>query len=176
VAANYPGTKLAITEYNWGALESVNGALAQAEVLAIFGWQGLDVATLWGPPDPVKQVPGVLAFQIFRNYDGSGSAFGDGSLAATSSDQSKLAIYAAERSKDNMLTVLVLNKSFGALTSSVGLTTSATTAQVFQYSNANTSAIVKQANVTVTQPSGGGAASVAMTFPAQSITLLVMPR
>ncbi len=176
VAANYPGTKLAITEYNWGALESVNGALAQAEVLAIFGWQGLDVATLWGPPDPVKQVPGVLAFQMFRNYDGSDSAFGDGSLAATSSDQSTLAIYAAERSKDNMLTVLVLNKSFGALTSSMGLTTSATSAQVFQLSNANTSAIVKQANVTVTQPSGGGAASVAMTFPAQSMTLLVMPR
>jgi hypothetical protein len=176
VAANYPGTKLAITEYNWGAQESVNGALAQAEVLAIFGAQGLDMGALWGQPDPVKQLPGLLAFQLFQSYDGNGSAFGDGSLAATSSDQSKLSIYAAKRSKDNMLTVLVLNKSFGTLTSNVSLTTSATSAQVFQYSNANTSAIVKQANVTVTQPSGGGAASVAMTFPAQSMTLLVMPR
>ena len=34
VAANYPGTRLAITEYNWGAPESVNGALAQADVVA----------------------------------------------------------------------------------------------------------------------------------------------
>jgi len=176
VAANYPGTKLAVTEYNWGGQESVNGALAQAEILAIFGWQGLDIGTLWGPPDPVSQVPGLLAFQLFRNYDGADSAFGDGSLATTSSDQSKLAIYAAQRSKDNMLTVLVLNKTFGALTSSVGLTTSATSTQVFQYSNANPSAIVKLANTAVTQPSSGGAASVAMTFPAQSITLLVMPR
>ena len=40
VANNYPGTKLAITEYNWGGLESVNGALAQADILGIFGSYG----------------------------------------------------------------------------------------------------------------------------------------
>jgi hypothetical protein len=27
-----PGTKLAITEYNWGGLETINGALTQAPV------------------------------------------------------------------------------------------------------------------------------------------------
>ncbi len=37
VDENYPGTKLAITEYNWGALNHINGALAQADVLGIFG-------------------------------------------------------------------------------------------------------------------------------------------
>jgi hypothetical protein len=37
VDAHYPGTKLAITEYNWGALNHINGALAQADVLGIFG-------------------------------------------------------------------------------------------------------------------------------------------
>src|SRR5690606_5167934 len=36
IAAEYPGTKTAITEYNWGGLEHVNGALAQADVLGIF--------------------------------------------------------------------------------------------------------------------------------------------
>ncbi len=174
VAQNYPGTKLALTEYNWGGQESMNGALAQAEVLAIFGREGLDLGTLWGPPDPVAQLPGLIAFELFQSYDGQGSAFGDGSLAATSADQSRLAIYAAQRSKDNMLTVLVLNKSFGALTSSVSLTTSATSAQVYQYSNANLSAITKLSNATVSQSNGVG--SVALTFPAQSITLLVMPR
>ncbi|HLI77192.1 MAG TPA: glycoside hydrolase family 44 protein, partial [Acidobacteriaceae bacterium] len=55
VAANYPGTKTAITEYNWGGQESLNGAVAQADILGIFGREGLDMATLWGPPDPVKQ-------------------------------------------------------------------------------------------------------------------------
>jgi len=33
----YPGTKLSISEYNWGGLESLNGALTQADVLGIFG-------------------------------------------------------------------------------------------------------------------------------------------
>ena len=51
VTANYTGTKLAITEYNWGALDHINGAVAQADVLGIFGREGLDLATLWGPPD-----------------------------------------------------------------------------------------------------------------------------
>lgn len=46
----YPGTEIAITEYNWGGLESINGALAQADVLGIFGREGADLATLWGPP------------------------------------------------------------------------------------------------------------------------------
>jgi hypothetical protein len=172
VNANYPGTKLALTEYNWGAQESVNGALAQAEVLALFGREGLDLATIWGPPDPVKQLPGLLAFQLFQNYDSAGSPFGDGSLSATSADQSKLAIYAAQRSKDNVLTVLILNKTFGDLTSTVALTTSATAAHVYQYSNANTSAITHLADLPVTTTAGKS--TVTTTFPAQSFTLLVM--
>jgi len=47
VTANYTGTQLAITEYNWGGLEHINGAVAQADVLGIFGREGLDLATLW---------------------------------------------------------------------------------------------------------------------------------
>ena len=50
VANDYPGTKLAITEYNWGGQEHINGALAQADILGIFGREGLDLGTLWGPP------------------------------------------------------------------------------------------------------------------------------
>ena len=37
VDQNYPGTKLAITEYRWGALDSITGAIAQADILGIFG-------------------------------------------------------------------------------------------------------------------------------------------
>ena len=37
VANDYPGTKTAITEYNWGGQEHINGALAQADILGIFG-------------------------------------------------------------------------------------------------------------------------------------------
>ena len=72
VAQYYPGTKLAIGEYNWGALDHINGALAQADVLGIFGREGLDLATLWAPPTASQ--PGAFAFRMYRNYDGAGGA------------------------------------------------------------------------------------------------------
>lgn len=80
VNQNYPGTKLAITEYTWGALDSITGAVAQADILGIFGREGLDLATIW--PDIPGQTgllptdPGAFAFQIFLNYDSNGGQFG----------------------------------------------------------------------------------------------------
>ena len=109
VAANYPGTKLAITEYNWGALDHINGAVTQADVLGIFGRQGLDLATLWSPPDATE--PGAFAFRMYRNYDGADHAFGETSVRAVSADQDRLAIYAAKRGADNALTLIIINKS-----------------------------------------------------------------
>ena len=50
IAAHYPGTKLAISEYNWGYDDGISGALAQAEALAIFGREGVDLATRWVAP------------------------------------------------------------------------------------------------------------------------------
>jgi hypothetical protein len=171
VAKEYPGTKTAITEYNWGAQEHINGALAQADVLGIFGREGLDLATLWGPPDPVKGLPGLKAFELYRNYDGAGSMFGDVSLLSASADQGKLAVYGAMRSSDGAVTVMVLNKSFGELTSTLTLTREGTAAaKRFVYSNADLSAIVAGPEVRLK----AGVATV--TFPAASITLLVVQR
>jgi len=167
VAANYPGTKTAVTEYNFGGLESISGAIAQAETLAIFGWQGLDMAALWGPPDPTTQVPGLMAFNFFLNYDGAGSKFGDGSLNATSADPTQLTVYAANRSSDNKTTVIVFNKTYQDETSTLTLTTSAASAQVYQYSIADLTKISSQTAATVTS------GATTLTFPAQSITLLV---
>jgi hypothetical protein len=179
VAADYPGTKTAITEYNWGGQEHINGAVAQADILGIFGQYGLDLGTLWGPPD-ASQVPGLMAFEIYRNYDGKSSTFGDTALASSSADQSKLSVYGALRSADNAVTVVVINKTYGDLTATLSLdnlTSSSGSAQVFLYSNANLAAIVAQSPLTVTPPSGGGTAStISTTFPAQSITLLVVPQ
>ena len=119
VTDNYPGTKLAISEYNWGGLEFINGALAQADVLGIFGRGGLDLATLWSPPDITQ--PGMFAFRMYRNYDGQGHTFGDISLQSASADQDKLAIYAAERASDGALTLMAINKTAQPLTSSLSL-------------------------------------------------------
>ncbi|HEY6124005.1 MAG TPA: glycoside hydrolase family 44 protein, partial [Steroidobacteraceae bacterium] len=47
IAANYPDTKLAITEYNYGGGNHISGGIAQADVLGVFGREGLYAATLW---------------------------------------------------------------------------------------------------------------------------------
>jgi hypothetical protein len=45
VDADYhTGAPIGITEYNWGAEGHINGATAQADILGIFGREGLDMA------------------------------------------------------------------------------------------------------------------------------------
>ena len=179
VAKDYPGTKVAFTEYNWGGQESINGAVAQADILGIFGSYGLDMATLWGPPDPTTQVPGLMAYEIYRNYDGKNSMFGDTALASTSGNQGTLSVYGALRTADSMVTVVIINKTYGDLTAALSLAnlTPNGTAKAFLYSNANLAGIVAQPDVTVTPPAVGGTTStISTTFPAQSITILVVPK
>jgi hypothetical protein len=120
-----------------------------------------------------------MAFEVFRNYDGGNHMFGDMAISSVSGDQGKLSVYGALRTKDNMVTVVVINKTYGDLTSTLSvdnLPASVTSAQSFLYSTGNLAAIVAQANVPVTPASGSSTASTISTkFPAQSITLLVMP-
>jgi Glycoside hydrolase family 44 len=177
IANNYPGTKTATTEYNWGGQEQINGALAQADLLGIFGKYGLDLATLWGPPD-ASQVPGLMAFAIYRNYDGAGSKFGDIALASTSAAQGQLSVYAAVRSSDQAVTVVVINKTYGDLTSTLSLAnlTAIGKAKVYQYSNSNLAAIAALPDQAVTPPAAGSTTStITAAFPAASITLFVIP-
>jgi len=168
VDTNYPGTKLAITEYNWGGLESINGAQTQADVLGIFGREGLDLATIWGPPESIQ--PGAFAFRIYRNYDGAGHGFGDTGVQATSADQDKLSVYAARRSADNALTIVVINKSTSDRTSNITLAgiIPQPTASVYRYSPANLKAIEHLADQAVTTT------GFSSTFPGDSITLFVI--
>jgi uncharacterized protein (TIGR03437 family) len=172
VSANYPGTKTAISEYNWGALEDITGAVAQADILGIFGRYGLDMATMWPDGNFAVGVPGAFAFQIFLNYDGNGNQFGQTSVFATTGDPDTLDIFAAQRS-DSALTILVLNKTSAAITDSVIILDFApdlVNAQAWQYSSANLNQIVKFTGATFSS------GAVAATFPAYSMTLFVIPQ
>jgi hypothetical protein len=172
-----PGTS--IDEYNFGGLESINGAVTQADVLGIFGKYGLTMGVFWPTTNYTQQVPGNMAFEMYRNYDGSKSTFGDNELSSTTGDQSKLAVYAASRTSDGALTIMVINKTYGDLTDTLSLnnlTSTAASAQVYQYSNANLNAITSQPAATITAPvSPSTTGTITATFPAQSITLLVIP-
>jgi hypothetical protein len=180
VAKDYPGTKTAIDEYNFGGMEAINGALTQADILGIFGREGLDLGTMWPTEDPSAQIPGMMAFEIYRNYDGNKSTFGNAALASTSTNQGALSVYGALRSSDNAVTIVVINKTYGDLTTTLSidnLAAGAGPAQPYLYSNANLAAIVAQAPITIPPPAPGGFPStITTTFPAQSITLLVIPQ
>ena len=110
----YPGTPIAITEYSWGAEETMNGGTTQADILGIFGREGLDMATRWATP-PTGSPP-YLAFKLYRNYDGRNSTFGDTSVRVRTPDPDTISAFAALR-KDGALTLVVINKQLDSPTS-----------------------------------------------------------
>jgi hypothetical protein len=178
VADNYPGTETANTEYNWGGPEHISGAVAQADILGIFGREGLDLATIWGPPE--LNSPLMFAFKIFRNYDDAGGEFGNTSLTATSADQGKLSVYAARRNADHAVTVVVINKTFGDLRSdlTLGQFKARGPAKVYQYSSAALNQIRVLAAIKASKAAGKTKAVVLkdQLFPAMSITLYAISR
>jgi hypothetical protein len=167
VAAYYPGTPVAVTEYNWGAEGHINGATAQADVLGIFGREGLDMAARWTTPD--ASTPVYKAMKMYRNHDGNRSTFGDVSVSASAPDPDEVSAFAAERSSDGALTVIAVNKSFSARAAAIQVRNfvGAGSAQVYQLTSANR--IDRLADATA----AGG--QVNATLPAQSITLFVLP-
>jgi mannan endo-1,4-beta-mannosidase len=117
VAANYPGTELAMTEYNYGVGDHISGGLAQADVLGVVGREGVYLATYWGDGAGNQPLPPYIkaAFQLYRNYDGNGGVFGDTAVTAAPADQAKASVFAATDSKHpDLLTVLVINKDLRA--------------------------------------------------------------
>jgi hypothetical protein len=117
IAANYPGTELAMTEYNYGVGDHISGGLAQADVLGVLGREGVYLATYWGDGAGNTPLPGYVkaAFQLFRNYDGKGGTYGDTAVTAAPADQGKASVFAAVDSKrPELLTVLVINKDLRA--------------------------------------------------------------
>ncbi|PKU24506.1 cellulase [Telmatospirillum siberiense] len=104
----HPGTPIAITEYNWGAETTMNGATAQADVLGIFGREGLDMAARWATPPTGS--PTYLAMKLYRNYDGRKSAFGETGISARVADPDHLSAFAALRAADGAMTVMVIDK------------------------------------------------------------------
>ena len=134
VADNYPGTKTGITEYNWGAQDTITGAIAQADILGIFGREQLDYGTVWTSLSPTS--PAAFAFMIYLNYDGNGGQFGGTSVSATSGNPDVLSIFAAKR-YDSSLTMVVLNKTSALRRCHRAANfTPAGAAQAWQYSSA----------------------------------------
>ncbi|MDQ1304190.1 MAG: hypothetical protein QG671_17 [Actinomycetota bacterium] len=168
VAANYPGTKVGLTEYNWGAEGHMSGAVAQADVLGILGREGADLATRW--TTPAAGSPAYQAFRLFRNYDGKHSTFGSTSVQTTVTNPDNVAAFAATR-PDGTTTVMLLNKYLSNSTpinlAVAGLPSTPTAAQVWQLAGGSTQRVADARYAD---------GKLSLTVPAQSVTLVVLPR
>ncbi len=165
----YAGTPAALTEYNWGAEDHINGATTQADIEGILGREGLDIATRWTVP--TSGSPTYKAMQMYRNYDGAGSTFGDTSISAHAPQPDDLSAFAALRSSDGAMTVMVISKVLSGDTP-VALTLAnfaqSGSAKVYRLTASNV--IQQLSNVSW---SGG---VLDDTEPAQSITLYILPK
>nr|AGS52267.1 glycoside hydrolase family 9-like Ig-like protein [uncultured bacterium contig00059] len=104
----YPGTKLAITEYNFGWENHVSGGIAQADALGIFASHGVYLATLWPMTDNLAY--SYAGINLYTNYDGKGGAFG-GTLVKSATDNIEKSSVYASTDANGALHIILLNKS-----------------------------------------------------------------
>ena len=110
IDTGWPGTKLAITEYENGGGAHIAGAIAQADNLGVFGSFGLFAASFW--PTSLDYPFVIAAFKMYRDYDGQLGSFGDISIPATSSDIAKVATYVSQdSSRSNRYVIVAINRS-----------------------------------------------------------------
>ncbi|HEX3896922.1 MAG TPA: glycoside hydrolase family 44 protein [Rudaea sp.] len=160
-----PGTKLAITEYAWDQDGTNDGAVAQAEVLAIFAREGVDLATRWVAPAANSKAE--RGFRIFLNYDGAGARVEGDSVAATSGSVDQVGAYAFHGNGNTM--VLLTNKD--TVSHGVALAFNSprnATWTLYGFDPANTQHVIDTGNVTTNT-------LTLNPLPAMSASLLVVP-
>ncbi|MCR5122335.1 MAG: glycoside hydrolase family 44 protein [Ruminococcus sp.] len=109
----YPGTKLAVTEYDFGAPGDISGGIAEADALGIFAQNEVYFASLFAYDADYQ----MAAINLYTNYDGNGNGFGDTLVSCESSDIERCYAYAAINGENSDTVTLVLsNKSFDSKT------------------------------------------------------------
>jgi hypothetical protein len=168
IEKNYPGTRLAVTEYYYGGGADISGALAEADVLGVFGREGLFAAALWhiGRTDD-RFIHG--AFAMFRNYDGKGGSFGDTGLAAQTNDVEHTSVYASLNARKELVLVAI-NKSEETLPVRINLKNCprGTRAQVYQLTKADPKP-VRDSDLILDRPG-----AIHCQLPARSVSTLVL--
>ena len=105
----YPGTKVGLSAWNFGATDSMSGAMTVAEVLGIMGREGLYYASFYPALDPSS--PSYYAFKLYSNYDDEGGRFGDIAIEVESSFPDLVSAYASIDSATGDLHIILINKT-----------------------------------------------------------------
>ena len=105
----YPGTKIAITEYDFGGCYDISGGIAEADALGVFAKNGVYFATLFAGKAEYQ----CAAIDLYTNYNGKGSGFGDTLVYCETDNVGLSTAYAAvDNDSDDVITLIVTNKSF----------------------------------------------------------------
>ena len=168
IAARLPGTRIALSEYSWGNDDGPSSALAQAEALAIFGREGVDLATRWVAPADGSRVED--AFLLYLSYDGAGSRVAGDSVRAASGDVDAVGAYAV-RGAGTRLYLLLFNKDTADRVANVAFPTGtlsggAGPAALYRFDPAH-----RLATAGTAAPAGD---ALSLTLPARSATLAVL--
>jgi Glycoside hydrolase family 44 len=163
VAQHYPGTKIAVSEYDFGHHNEAIGAVTYAEVLGIFAREGLDMATAWSAPSVGEAAFG--AYVLYRNFDGAGGHF-ESTYARTTVTGTGVAAFGAVGATQATVALANENATATGVQLSLGSFPAGANASVYQLGSGST--IVKQPDVAL---SGG---TVSLTLPPTSIAMVVV--
>jgi hypothetical protein len=170
INAEFPGTGLSITEYEAGGWNHIAGTIAQADMLGVFGTQGLFAANLWPPGGTYDYA--LAGFRAFRGFDGAHASFGDTSLAATSSNVQKVAVYASlDSTTPGRVVFVAINRSTSSLVTAITGQTLSGTATVYQMTATSASGQVPVHPVLVGTMAASGS-TLTITLPALSVTTI----
>jgi hypothetical protein len=142
---NYPGRKIQIGEWNFGAEGHMSSGLATAIALGTFATHDVYSAFYWTYPPSGS--PAEFAFRAFRNFDGKGGHFEDTWVEAAA--EPGVALYASKDATGKRLVLVALNldpkqaKAFPLDVSSCG-EVDAATAHVFEQKGAQSGAVAAQ--------------------------------
>ena len=170
INSEFPGMKMAITEYESGGWNHIAGTIAQADNLGVFGSQNLFAASFW-PPNGTYDYA-LAGFRAFRGFDGSNANFGDTSMQATSSDVSKVTVYVSSDSTTAGRTVFVaINRSSSPQVTAINGLTLSGTASMYQITAASAQGQNPVTPVAIGQMPVSGS-SLTLTLPAYSVTTI----
>ena len=171
VDAEFPAMKgIAITEYEGGGFNHISGTVAEADMLGIFGTQGLFAASFWPPSGTYDY--SLAGFRAFRAFDGANANFGDTSVQATSSDIAKVSAYVStDTAIPGRVVIVAINRSTSSkVTAITGITLSGT-AHTYQITATSAAGQTPVHPVSVGTQAASGT-SLKVTLPALSVTTI----
>jgi hypothetical protein len=170
INAEFPGMKVAITEYENGGWNHIAGTIAQADNLGVFGSQGVFAANFWPPGGTYSYA--LAGFRAFRGFDGANASFGDTSLQAASSAVQSVVVYASlDSTTPGRVVFVAINRSTSAKVTAINGQALSGTAHLYQITASSAQGQNPIRPVAVGQMTVSGS-SLTISLPPLSVTTI----